>query len=335
MDERIVFQLTEAITGWDQAAWCLAALAVGADHGAVGSLGAAARDVMSEAGLGPALSSPEGLPFSATQLTALAVAPLQGTAALASGRYEGWAGQDDSALLAQGQASGATAALFARFALPILGDLGERLATPGARMLDVGTGIGALAIGFAQTFPQLCVTGIDVLPRVLDLARAQVAASPVASRVQLRLQDVADLTDEACYDLAWLPAPFVPEPALNTGNRADRHVTSPRRPIDDRTRQVRWQRHRERHRPLQNRRLRRNGAGRPIGRAPPQPARAHRGPEHSDTTRRTRRDRGATIGGGTIDPDSSIANSIARTKHAIDHGTCTASPGEPHCLAPG
>ena len=33
----------------------------------------------------------------------------------------------------------------------------------------------------------------------------------------IRQQDVAELTDEACYDLAWIPAPFVPEPAFSTG----------------------------------------------------------------------------------------------------------------------
>lgn len=34
---------------------------------------------------------------------------------------------------------------------------------------------------------------------------------------ELRQQDVAELTDEAAYDLAWIPAPFVPEPAFSTG----------------------------------------------------------------------------------------------------------------------
>jgi SAM-dependent methyltransferase len=122
-----------------------------------------------------------------------------------------------SALTAQGQTSGSAAVLFARFVLPQFDGFAERLATPGARMLDVGTGIGALAAGCAQIFPQLHVTGIDIMPRVLELARAHLGASSVASRIELRQQDVAELTDEACYDLAWLPAPFIPEPALRAG----------------------------------------------------------------------------------------------------------------------
>ena len=28
---------------------------------------------------------------------------------------------------------------------------------------------------------------------------------------------MAELTDQACYELAWIPAPFVPEPAFSTG----------------------------------------------------------------------------------------------------------------------
>jgi 2-polyprenyl-3-methyl-5-hydroxy-6-metoxy-1,4-benzoquinol methylase len=163
------------------------------------------------------LGQPGRLPFTAEELTGMAAAPLLQAAALAGGQTQGWAAQSEPALSAQGNASGSAAAGFIRFALPHLGELAERLAAPGARMLDVGTGVGALAIGFAAAFPQLYVTGIDVLARAMDIARANLAASPVASRIDLRLQDVADLTDQACYDLAWIPAPFVPEPAFTTG----------------------------------------------------------------------------------------------------------------------
>jgi len=232
IDERAAGRLTGTIGQWDQGATCLAALAVAAgagpaDAGTAGPLVAAAREVMAAAGLGHELASPERLPFSPAQLTGMAAAPLLQAAALVDGPKAAWAAQSDSALTAQGQASGSAAVLFSRFVVPQFDDLADRLARPGARMLDVGTGIGALAIGCAQTFPQLHVTGIDVMPRVVELARAQVAASPVSSRVELRQQDVTELTDEACYDLAWIPAPFVPEPAFSTG--IARMVTALRR----------------------------------------------------------------------------------------------------------
>jgi methylase of polypeptide subunit release factors len=74
-----------------------------------------------------------------------------------------------------------------------------------------------MAVAFAQVFPQLQVVGIDVLDRALDLARRNVAASDVAARVTVRKQDVAGFADDAGFDLAYLPAPFVAPAAMQTG----------------------------------------------------------------------------------------------------------------------
>jgi methylase of polypeptide subunit release factors len=93
----------------------------------------------------------------------------------------------------------------------------EALERPGARMLDVGTGVGGLAVAAAEALPQLTVVGIDVLPRVLALAERVRAASTAADRVELRQQDVTALHEQDAYDLAWVPAPFIPEPALRPG----------------------------------------------------------------------------------------------------------------------
>jgi methylase of polypeptide subunit release factors len=84
-------------------------------------------------------------------------------------------------------------------------------------MLDVGTGVAALAIAYAEMFPALTVVGLDVLPRVLALAEQTVRTSTVADRVILRQQDVRGLEDVDTYALAWLPAPFLPETALRVG----------------------------------------------------------------------------------------------------------------------
>jgi protein-L-isoaspartate O-methyltransferase len=216
IDVQATTRISSAIGGWDQGASCLAALAVAVDPDAAEPLRSAAREVMAAAGLGEVLADAEALAFSPAQLRGIATSPLLQGAALVTGSY-GWGSLGDAVLSAQGEASGSAAALFARFVLPRFPALAERLATPGARMLDVGTGIGALAIGFAEVFPQVQVTGIDVLPRALELARAGVQRSSVASRVDLRRQDVADLVEDAVYDLAWVPAPFVPQPALTAG----------------------------------------------------------------------------------------------------------------------
>jgi hypothetical protein len=148
------------------------------------------------------------------RVAAQAAAPLLQTAAVVGGDGELWEGQSDEALLAQGRTSAQGAAAMVQFGLPMLGGLAEALAQPGAMMLDVGTGVAAMAVAYAELFPQLTVVGLDVLPRALALAAATVTASAVADRVVLREQDVATLDEEATYALTWLPAPFIPEVAL-------------------------------------------------------------------------------------------------------------------------
>ena len=91
------------------------------------------------------------------------------------------------------------------------------LAQPGAAMLDVGTGVGALAVAYAEALPGVRIVGLDVLPQAVALAERTVAASSAASRVEIRLQDVQDLDEPGRYACAWVPAPFIPEPALLAG----------------------------------------------------------------------------------------------------------------------
>jgi release factor glutamine methyltransferase len=86
----------------------------------------------------------------------------------------------------------------------------------GARVADVGTGSGAVALALADERPDLAVTGIDVSLDALAVARAN------AARLGLDVRFVhADLLDGARYDavLANLPyvsagAPLAPEIAL-------------------------------------------------------------------------------------------------------------------------
>jgi SAM-dependent methyltransferase len=122
----------------------------------------------------------------------------------------GWAAQSDDVLLDQGQASAATGHALATRLVPALPGLAERVATAGSRVLDVGTGTGALALALAQELPHVRVTGIDSLERAIRLARRELAgAGPGADRVELRHQDAVELREQDLYDLIWLPAPFL------------------------------------------------------------------------------------------------------------------------------
>src|SRR5262245_25358680 len=80
--------------------------------------------------------------------------------------------------------------------------------------LDVGTGIGLLAVGAARVWPDATITGIDIWPPALRMAEENIRAAGLTDRVVLREQDVTTLDDEDAYDCIWVPTFFVTEPVL-------------------------------------------------------------------------------------------------------------------------
>ncbi len=141
---------------------------------------------------------------------------------------EAWAAHDDDTLIAQGQASGLGGTMLAMAVIPSLDGLEDRFSEGGA-FLDVGVGIGAMTATFCAARPAATVIGIDVLPRALALARQTIATAGCQDRVDLRLQRVEELTDSQRFDLAWLPAPFIPTAIITTAlpvctTRSDRAV---------------------------------------------------------------------------------------------------------------
>jgi SAM-dependent methyltransferase len=138
----------------------------------------------------------------------------------------GWAVEDAAVIESQGRASAMLAPLVDGFA-GSLGDLADRLSRPGARFLDVGTGVGHLSIAMARQFPELSIVGIDRWAFALDRARANVGAAGLDDRIQLRDQDVADLDDDATFDLAFLPGPFLSGELVPDALRATKGALAP------------------------------------------------------------------------------------------------------------
>ncbi len=126
----------------------------------------------------------------------------------APGAKPGWTHSDPVILRSLGRSSRSN--IFSILALlpgrPAL----EAAIAGGARFLDVGTGVGQVAMTAARTWPHLHVVGIDLWQPSLAIARETLAASEVADRVELRHQDLAELDDQDAFALAWLPAPFIP-----------------------------------------------------------------------------------------------------------------------------
>lgn len=128
-----------------------------------------------------------------------------------------WANEDPETILSFGRASGRGADVIADLLLPQLPAVAATFATGKASFLDVGVGVGAISIRLVERFPGTRAVGLDVLPDVLNLAKAEVAHSGLSDSIELRLQSVADLRDEDQYDLAWFPQPFIPRPAFLDG----------------------------------------------------------------------------------------------------------------------
>jgi ubiquinone/menaquinone biosynthesis C-methylase UbiE len=122
-------------------------------------------------------------------------------------RAPGWSYDDPVVLQTQGQVS--------RVIVHRIDALAKRhpslvaaLRAPGM-FLDVGTGVGWLAIEAARTWPALEVLGLDPLEPALALARENLAHSDVADRVAFRAQRVEELEEVVRATIAWVPGPFV------------------------------------------------------------------------------------------------------------------------------
>lgn len=111
---------------------------------------------------------------------------------------------------ALGKVSAGLPALLAREIVPSLDGLQARLTREGARLLDIGTGIGAFAIGMARLWPRLSVTGLEPLAAIADIARDEVATAGLADRIEIRTSRGEDLEERESYDLAFVPSAFIP-----------------------------------------------------------------------------------------------------------------------------
>jgi SAM-dependent methyltransferase len=121
------------------------------------------------------------------------------------GRPPGWTFTDPAILQGWGRGSAMVPGILAA-AVPELAGVRS--------FLDVGSGVGLLAIAAAGVWPQATVVGIDVWGPSLEAAAANVRAAGLGDRITLRDQDVVDLDDADAYDCAWFPTFFVTEPAL-------------------------------------------------------------------------------------------------------------------------
>jgi precorrin-6B methylase 2 len=114
-------------------------------------------------------------------------------------RPGGWYYTDPQILQGQGASSVIIAQLIA----------GAGISGNDARILDIGTGVGALAVAFCRTFPDSTVVGIDTWELSLELARQNVAKAGLGARITLRATAIDAFEDDDGFDLVWMPAIFL------------------------------------------------------------------------------------------------------------------------------
>jgi ubiquinone/menaquinone biosynthesis C-methylase UbiE len=80
----------------------------------------------------------------------------------------------------------------------------EVLRAPGARILDVGCGVGWSTIALASAYPDASLVGLDVDAPSIEAARAEAAGAGVGDRIDFRLAGGEALAGESPYDAAFL-----------------------------------------------------------------------------------------------------------------------------------
>lgn len=128
------------------------------------------------------------------------------------GRQPGWAFEDPAILQSIGASSAGMVARMSKLAAtrPWFADV---LSRPGT-FLDVGTGVGGLALAAAEAWHVMDVIGIDRWAPSLALADLNRAASTSAHRVRFEARSLEDVDDDGRYALVWLPTPFITGPVV-------------------------------------------------------------------------------------------------------------------------
>jgi len=125
-----------------------------------------------------------------------------------AGRAPGWTFTDTAILDGWGRGSTMVAPMIAA-AHPDL----QQVRT----FLDVGTGVGLLAVAATQVWPDATVVGIDPWEPSLARARTNVSGAGLDDRITLRDQALTSLDEVDVYDCAWIPTFFVGESELEKG----------------------------------------------------------------------------------------------------------------------
>jgi len=164
-----------------------------------------ARRFVLPAGHADVLADADSLSYFAPFMSLLTTAGAQLPAILEAYRSGGgvsWAAFGDDVRGAQGDANRPMflRQLASEF-LPQVADLDARLRRPGARVAEVGCGMGWAAIGIAEGYPGVDVDGYDIDAPSIERAAHHAATRGVGDRVRFHARDAAEAT--GTYDVVF------------------------------------------------------------------------------------------------------------------------------------
>ncbi len=79
------------------------------------------------------------------------------------------------------------------------------------RIVDVGTGSGAIALALAKELPSAEIDATDISPQALEVARANAARHELTSRIEFRQADLLNGFSPASFDFVVSNPPYVGE----------------------------------------------------------------------------------------------------------------------------
>jgi len=85
----------------------------------------------------------------------------------------------------------------------------ERRASPPVRIVDVGTGSGAIALALAKELPSAEIHATDISPDALEVARANAARHELTSRVKFHHADLLNGLPHEKFDFVVSNPPYV------------------------------------------------------------------------------------------------------------------------------
>ena len=83
--------------------------------------------------------------------------------------------------------------------------------SPEARIVDVGTGSGAIAVALAHALPRSLVTAVDLYPAALEVARRNAQRHGVSERVRFLQSDLLAAAGSAEFDVVVSNPPYIAE----------------------------------------------------------------------------------------------------------------------------